>query len=423
MQTSLLKKSLVLLAAMAVTFTASAGNTGPYVGLFGGANWVQDQQVSNTSGTVQNKFGFDTGYMFGASFGWVIPEVQWIRPEIEIGYRHNNYDAVTGTNNSENVTGNEDAWTSMLNIWHDVRTQTGFFSVVHPYIGGGIGAITIEMHNPTIDGVQSRSGYGTGFAWQGGAGLAIDIHPQVAITFDYRHLEGDRRTYGSSAGPVDARYRSDSAIAGVRYAFFQPEPPPRRVVAERSRPLPVPPREEARDNDSDGDGVPDSRDRCPGTPRGFAVNADGCIEEDQTVVLRGVNFVFNSDQLTGPAKETLKEVAAALAAQPSLNVRIVGHTDSVGSNGYNQRLSQKRADSVRRYLIAQGADASNLQARGEGESNPVASNGTEEGRAENRRVEFVVTNKPSDVQVKTAEPTEESKAAAQAGEPRHLKNK
>lgn len=146
------------------------------------------------------------------------------------------------------------------------------------------------------------------------------------------------------------------------------------------------------DGDSDGDGVPDSIDKCPGTLKGFKVDAVGCIVE-QTVILRAVNFDFSSDKLTSEARGTLDQLAQSLATQPGLELQIAGHTDSLGPASYNLTLSQKRANAVRAYLIAHGVGAARLKSEGYGEFNPIASNETEEGRAQNRRVEFKVLDK------------------------------
>lgn len=139
--------------------------------------------------------------------------------------------------------------------------------------------------------------------------------------------------------------------------------------------------------DSDGDGVKDSSDRCPGTPAGTPVNNQGC-ELEETFTLVGVGFEFDSAQLTSAARAALDEDVRILLRHPDLVVEVAGHTDSKGSESYNQTLSEERANAVRSYLISRGADGSKITARGYGESQPTASNDTEAGRAENRRVEL-----------------------------------
>ncbi|MDD3762232.1 MAG: OmpA family protein [Nevskiales bacterium] len=139
--------------------------------------------------------------------------------------------------------------------------------------------------------------------------------------------------------------------------------------------------------DVDADGVPDEIDQCPDTAAGVEVDVNGCVVA-QTLVLRGVGFENDSAVLTEDARAILDDVAASLRSQPNVKVEIGGHTDDIGNDAYNHTLSEQRAESVRQYLIARGIDPNRLVAVGYGEFNPIASNETAAGRAENRRVEF-----------------------------------
>ena len=141
--------------------------------------------------------------------------------------------------------------------------------------------------------------------------------------------------------------------------------------------------------DSDGDGVPDGADQCPDTPPGAKVDAQGCALE-QTLVHQDVNFESGSAVLTGQATHVLDRVASALRGQKNMNVEIDGYTDSTASAKFNLVLSQQRAESVKQYLIGQGIDGSRMSTQGFGDTRPLASNGTEAGRAQNRRVEFKI---------------------------------
>ena len=138
--------------------------------------------------------------------------------------------------------------------------------------------------------------------------------------------------------------------------------------------------------DSDGDGVPDHRDSCPGTPAGAVVNTDGCTIK--IVSLSGVNFAFDSANLTSDAKSILDNAAHTINSRSATSITVEGHTDSNGPDDYNQGLSERRANSVKNYLASKGVSSS-ITAVGKGESNPVASNDTREGRAENRRVDVL----------------------------------
>ncbi|MFN8641459.1 MAG: OmpA family protein [Candidatus Binatia bacterium] len=108
------------------------------------------------------------------------------------------------------------------------------------------------------------------------------------------------------------------------------------------------------------------------------------------IVLRGVNFDFDKSNIRPDAVPILEEAAKTLKAESQLTVSVNGYTDSIGTEAYNQALSERRADAVKSYLEKLGVASGRLTARGFGESNPVASNDTEEGRAQNRRVELIV---------------------------------
>jgi OOP family OmpA-OmpF porin len=141
--------------------------------------------------------------------------------------------------------------------------------------------------------------------------------------------------------------------------------------------------------DSDGDGVKDSADACPATPAGTRVDAKGCTLAS-LIELEGVTFETGSAQLTGASQAKLDEAAQTLKQNPGLAVEVAGHTDSLGDAEKNRALSQRRAESVRDYLVSAGVAADTISARGYGEDEPMASNDTAAGRAENRRVELRV---------------------------------
>ena len=141
--------------------------------------------------------------------------------------------------------------------------------------------------------------------------------------------------------------------------------------------------------DDDADGVNNCIDKCPGTAADLAVDAEGC--PIPMVVTLKVNFDFDKSDIKPQYHQELADFAAFMKQYPGVSVGINGHTDSKGSDAYNQKLSERRANSVRDYLIANfGMDASLLTAVGFGEAKPIATNDTEAGRAENRRIEAVI---------------------------------
>ncbi|MBV2134636.1 OmpA family protein [Pseudomonas sp. MAP12] len=161
----------------------------------------------------------------------------------------------------------------------------------------------------------------------------------------------------------------------------------------------------AQDGDEDKDGVFDRRDRCQGTPANTPVGHNGCplpqypekaappAPQDEVIVLSDLGevlFAFDSAKLTPAAMATLDTVVEKLKGSDVVGIKVNGHTDSTGTDAYNQGLSERRAASVVDYLVSQGVAPDKLTSEGFGESKPVADNASKEGRAENRRVEIMV---------------------------------
>lgn len=144
--------------------------------------------------------------------------------------------------------------------------------------------------------------------------------------------------------------------------------------------------------DSDADGVPDHLDKCPGTPEGIPVDETGCpkiVKKGEKIVLH-INFPTNSFEIDDPAKKILDGVAQTMQSFPEIKIRAGGFTDNTGSTGYNQTLSENRAKAVVAYLESKGVPANRMSFKGYGEDPKyfIADNSTEEGRAQNRRVEL-----------------------------------
>jgi len=183
--------------------------------------------------------------------------------------------------------------------------------------------------------------------------------------------------------------------AAVEKPVCAVEPPPGALVDQNGC---------AYDTDKDGvydgidmcqqtpPGVTDYKDLCPNTPKGVIVDQDGCpLAGEKVLSLEGVNFAFDKATLTDDAKQILEEAVSVLKDTDSVvEVRVEGHTDSIGTEAYNKQLSQERAQSVVDYLTSRGINGSYLIPVGMGEKFPVATNDTDAGRAKNRRVDFVV---------------------------------
>ncbi len=190
---------------------------------------------------------------------------------------------------------------------------------------------------------------------------------------------------------TDVRYRynadSDTAPANqlhemvVNLGIYVPLGPKPQPVAEAPAPV-----DDCSTRDSDSDGVNDCLDKCPGTLPGGKVDDTGCLIR---IELHGVNFEYDSAELTSTAKSILDGVADQLVVYPEKkDIEVQGHASSEGSSKYNLALSERRSQSVADYLKERGV-TSNLYAKGYGEDYPIADNSTEEGRQKNRRVELI----------------------------------
>jgi OOP family OmpA-OmpF porin len=262
-------------------------------------------------------------------------------------------------------------------------------SSMRPFVAGGV---TYTDHTNIFD-----QGGDVGFEF--GAGVDGNFNDRMSARFQVLY----RQDRDGDSIPSEASFDDLIITAGLVFRFGGSTEPP-----------PPPP-----DPDSDGDGVPDSRDKCPNTPRGTAVDDYGCpldsdgdgvlngrdkcpdtragavvdldgCEVEEVIELKGVNFEFDSADLTDDSISSLDQAVAILRKHPDVRFEVGGHTDSMGKDDYNQGLSERRAQSVLAYLVAQGIDASRMTSVGFGESKPVASNDTEKGRAKNRRTELVV---------------------------------
>jgi outer membrane protein OmpA-like peptidoglycan-associated protein len=229
--------------------------------------------------------------------------------------------------------------------------------------------------------------------WRSSSGTSgFALRPQVVARWDDPGKNDHRLDYLAMLG-------FQFSFGGSAIAAPAPEaPPPPPPPPAATQPAPAPAAVPETPPDSDHDGVPDTIDKCPNTPAGVQVDATGCPLKG-SITLEGVTFEHNSAELTVESHPPLDTMAEGLKKHPHLKVEIQGHTDSTGSAAYNVKLSQRRADAVRTYLIANGVSSDQLQTRGFGASQPVASNSTAEGRAKNRRVVVFVVSNPGEVKV------------------------
>lgn len=233
---------------------------------------------------------------------------------------------------------------------------------------------SVRFHTNPLDPDTDHDGLPDGLE------VAHDTNPTVADTDGDGLSDGDEDADANGGvGPAETDPRNaDTDGGGSRDAWERANPPHDPRVAA--------------DDDGDRDGVPDERDACAGTARGVEVDARGCAVLRERLVLDGITFAFDSAEILPESEPTLERALSLLRDNPDARIEIGGHTDDVGDARHNLRLSQQRAETVRRWLVQHGVPPGRLVARGYGATSPRASNQTEEGRAQNRRIEFMHLN-------------------------------
>ena len=294
-----------------------------------------------------------------------------------------------------------------------------------PYVKAGAGYLsagTDVTNGTTVDNQGYKQGYfipvGAGFKLGIAKGVNLDFGYDVNFTkrgdfdgnntgkfdkFSYGHA-GLEFALGSKSKPQLQNY---SSLANLRNQTAEESAELRRALstaeqnAERDR------AQYAKDMaDEDNDGVANKFDKCPGTKSGTVVDGSGCpikvqreviketkvivTEADRKVVeeaIKNLEFDLGKATIRPTSYATLNRVAELLVAK-NFSLKLAGHTDNTGSMALNLRLSKDRAESIKAYLVSQGANASRIEATGYGPNQPIASNKTAEGRQKNRRVEF-----------------------------------
>ncbi|KAF1714988.1 OmpA family protein [Pseudoxanthomonas wuyuanensis] len=291
----------------------------------------------------------------------------------ELNYQNPNFDA------------NKDLNWSQYGISLDLRRhfiQEG--RGWNPYILAGLGYQRSEEEFDNFPSPDSPGEREDGnLAAKVGVGLQTTLDKRVGVRAEiaYRADFDD----SSVAAPDESWFGDVLASVGVIIPLG-----PKATVAPPPAPAPAGP--SCADLDDDGDGVNNCDDRCPGSQAGQTIGPDGC-PVPVSIDLKGVNFDFDKSTLRPDAVAILSEATEILKRYPDLRVEVAGHTDSVGTDAYNQGLSERRAKAVYDYLTSNGVDASRLVGpNGYGESRPIDTNETAEGRARNRRTELNVQN-------------------------------
>jgi OOP family OmpA-OmpF porin len=298
--------------------------------------------------------------------------------------------------------------------------------ILSPYFTAGAGYMSSSSsYRGTQGAVISSTPYNENWFIPVGAGLKIGLSNTVNLDFGYdvnfmktNDFDGvataanDKFSYahagieislGKKSSPQLANY---SALAALREQTAAESDELRRALSTQEQNALRDQQKYAEEmGDTDGDGVANKFDKCPGTTSGTVVDGSGCplkaqapivrervivTEADRKVVdeaIKNLEFDLGKATIRSKSFETLDRVADLLV-QKNFSLKLAGHTDNSGSMALNLRLSKDRAEAVKAYLVSKGANASRIEATGYGPNQPIASNSTAAGRQKNRRVEF-----------------------------------
>lgn len=239
----------------------------------------------------------------------------------------------------------------------DVAYRFGQFGAVQPFAIFGLSAIRNDVDLDELDDVSAAANAGIGLTTGPLGGHGLRFRAELRYVHD-DYLEG--------MGDMRLGLGLEIPLAG------------RNGERDQRR----------RRADEDGDGVPDPADHCPASLPAMRYDERGCMLPGQRIRLHDVEFDPGTAILASASRAELMRIVRALRGQPQLRVMIAGHTDSTGDPAGNLALSRDRAEAVATYFVLQGIATQRLRVRGFGETQPVASNGSEEGRARNRRIEL-----------------------------------
>lgn len=253
---------------------------------------------------------------------------------------------------------------------------------ISPYLFGGIGGVYRMLNNKASKSLDDNKlgaqlNAGVGIEWN------LDTDWKLTTEFGYHITTNSELDGALGAGEINGRDTYMGISLGLLYTFDKGEPSKYcqlyTGIAQEQKDM----TDYNRIEEMIKKHIPKEVTKEVVVEKPVKVGSDKWV-------LVGCNFAFNSSKLSPEAYPILYDAAKTLLLNPDMKVEIQGYTDNVGSQEYNKKLSQKRADVVKNYLVSKGVSASRLTAVGMGESNPCADNKTADGRAMNRRIEFKV---------------------------------
>ncbi len=338
---------------------ASAQTDGLYAGVEAGVNFVPKIQFhmpdSNTWTQKQ-----DLGYALAGQLGYAFGPV---RVEGELSWRQNSMDKINDNLGTFGADGNINAVAVMANVYYDIKTGTQFT----PYVGAGIGGINMDEDHITANGQLITKDSDLRLGYQGIAGVAYAVNDQLSIKADYHYVRADQARFTTESG-FDGNfgrgtYQNHAVMVGFTWHFAAPA---KQEVAQQAA-APVPP-----------------------APAPAPAPAPKPVQAAPIPKNFMIFFDFDKSDLTPEAKSILTQSVDAAKKQNATGFDLTGYTDTVGTAQYNQKLSERRAESAKKFLVSLGVPANEIHTSGKGKNDLLVATKDGVREAQNRRVQIVL---------------------------------
>lgn len=348
-----------------------------YVGIAGGMSFIEPRPNTPDTGYINDESSDAAGKLF---IGWDFAERWGVEAYVaDLGAATLKADPAANPQPAV-ANGSVDYQTAGVSAVYHVFNTEGSYGMqdrtgLTVFLKAGVGTLNTDSDDLTVEQLESVQ-------LMLGLGVEKGFDSGLAIRAEYEGYDEDAQL--ASVG-VLWRFGGGSDRSSIPQSQKVDQPVvPVAPLPEMPQAVPVP------DPDADFDGVPDGIDACPSSPAGSSVDSTGCSLFNGS--LDGVNFLSGSAELTAEARVILDGVAVELLRNPDVRVAVMAHTDNAGRASANLELSKRRAVAVAQYLVSRGVTSGRLRPEAYGESNPVVSNATPEGRSQNRRVELRTLN-------------------------------
>lgn len=341
--------------AAGTAFAAHAAETtapvGPYMGAQAGVNWARDRDITRAGASVSPDYDLGpavSGHL-GYNFGQVGPV--GLRTEGEVVWRHDGVDQLNGRDASGSL--------SSLGLFGNLLADIPTGTALTPYVGVGLGGVQVRVNDVAAPGFGRVDDSEWKLGYQGIAGLSYALTDKLALRGDYRYMATTSPTFTADNGQsVKVPTGNHTLMVGLTWHFGETAPKPQPVPVAAPAPAPAP----------------------QPAPAPVAAGPSSYM----------VFFDWDRAELTADARTVIARAVAAARQGQKVRIDLTGHADRSGTDAYNMKLSQRRADAVKAAMVQQGLPGDAITTVARGESAPLVATPDGVREPQNRRVEILL---------------------------------